>query len=93
MMQAPPPSQPVRVNLRPILSGSGLTREAAVADIRRFEGFLRAALPDYTVQVTRYPVDLLPTQTLSNRNVPGDLPLGAAFDAVVTVIGPQGRRP
>jgi hypothetical protein len=93
MMQAPPPSQPVRLTMRPILVGNGLTREAAVADIRRFEGFLRGALPDYTVQVTRYPVDILPNQTLSNRNVPGDLPLGAAFDAAVVVTGPQGRRP
>lgn len=93
MMQAPPPSQPVRTTLRPILMGSGMTREAAVNDIRRFEAFLRGALPEYTVQVTRYPVDILPNQTLSNRNVAGELPLGAVFDAAVTVSGPEGRRP
>jgi hypothetical protein len=87
---APPPS-PARVEARVLLYDPATTREGAVQAARDLEVRLKRDLPDFTVSLTRYPVNILPGQSFTTIGAQSDLPFGAPYAADYAIAWP-GRR-
>jgi len=97
---APPPPvpgarilTPVRMEFSALIIAPDATRESAVQATRDLQTRLATALPDHSVTVTRFPVNILPGQMLTNTAESDDLPFGARFGADFAVSGPNPPRP
>lgn len=80
---------PIRLEFSALIVAPDATRESAVQSTRDLLARLSAALPDHNVAVTRYPVNILPGQSLTNTAESEDMPFGARFGAGFSITGPR----